>query len=495
MSSRYPITKVQDYCFKPLKLMSGGEYIYVPCGKCNGCKLHKANSWSLRVANEIENNPYSLFVTYTYSNEYLPLLKFLRSGDKSLLVPELTYRFAGFDKDGKKILKLREDDISIEVNGDESNIPVTKLNGDYVPYASKRDIQLYFKLLRKDIENEISNSRLPASSSFRYFLVSEYGETFYRPHYHAIIFPSDSQTADFLQSCGLYKNWQMCNCSLFQRHCVYCTSSTAGYLTQYINSSSNLPRIYRESEIKPFRLSSKNPAIGFCNYKKAQVLENVSRGVIEYVKPVPKIGRNYIFCYSAIYTDTLFPKCYGFSRLSYSRLLWIYGLLFRESRRPLVDVKRVASRLRETLNPLDYRATKKCYDVCEELGCPPFHYLYLLDMLYYKRQMFVLKNWYLWQEKVGFSLKLINTYVNWKDYVTSFKSNSLSSLSLKTFAYLCTALNIDAYSEFDLLVSEYDKRIYMQEVDDIIKNMTKMPKFNENYNFSPNSIVTINNEL
>ena len=54
--------------------MDENKDIIVPCGKCDGCRLHKANEWMLRVANEIESSTYSIFFTLTYSNKYLPCL-------------------------------------------------------------------------------------------------------------------------------------------------------------------------------------------------------------------------------------------------------------------------------------------------------------------------------------------------------------------------------------------------------------------------------------
>ena len=50
MASRYPETRVLDYCMSPVRLVVDNEVIYVPCGKCDGCRLHKANEWSMRLS-------------------------------------------------------------------------------------------------------------------------------------------------------------------------------------------------------------------------------------------------------------------------------------------------------------------------------------------------------------------------------------------------------------------------------------------------------------
>lgn len=94
----------------------------VPCGRCVNCRKKRINDWAVRLV--LENTFYkdSCFVTLTYSNENLPL-------DASL---------------------------------------------------NKRDIQLFFKRLRKQLDKK--------NIKIRYFLAGEYGDKFGRPHYHAIIF-------------------------------------------------------------------------------------------------------------------------------------------------------------------------------------------------------------------------------------------------------------------------------------------------------------------
>ena len=74
MASRFPSTKVATYCFNPVHVVDNDKDLLVPCGKCDGCLLHKANEWSMRLVNEIESNTFSIFFTLTYDNYYLPKL-------------------------------------------------------------------------------------------------------------------------------------------------------------------------------------------------------------------------------------------------------------------------------------------------------------------------------------------------------------------------------------------------------------------------------------
>ena len=74
MRSRYPTTKVSSYCYHPIHVVDDTKDIYVPCGKCDGCRLHKANEWSQRLGMDMESNPNSIFFSLTWNNKYLPKL-------------------------------------------------------------------------------------------------------------------------------------------------------------------------------------------------------------------------------------------------------------------------------------------------------------------------------------------------------------------------------------------------------------------------------------
>ena len=74
MASRYAETKVVDYCYHPIRVRKDGVDIVVPCQKCDGCLLHKANEWSMRCGMEIEASPATIFGSLTYSNKYYPKL-------------------------------------------------------------------------------------------------------------------------------------------------------------------------------------------------------------------------------------------------------------------------------------------------------------------------------------------------------------------------------------------------------------------------------------
>lgn len=116
---------------KRLNPYSGVEhdvYEYVSCRKCEECVSIRKSQWCFRALVETEHSFSSDFVTLTYNDDFLPL-------DQSVSV---------------------------------------------------RDCQLFFKRVRNNIRLWYPSFDIK-EYPLRYFLVSEYGGKFGRPHYHLIL--------------------------------------------------------------------------------------------------------------------------------------------------------------------------------------------------------------------------------------------------------------------------------------------------------------------
>lgn len=109
-----------------------GESMRVRCGKCLPCRNSRAGSWTIRLIEQEKCSNDNKFVTLTLDEEHI------------------TYA----------------------------------LNH---PTLNKRDLQLFFKRLRKKYPEE----------KFKYYAVGEYGSNTKRPHYHMIIFRNKSGKTDF----------------------------------------------------------------------------------------------------------------------------------------------------------------------------------------------------------------------------------------------------------------------------------------------------------
>lgn len=109
------------------------DYIDVPCGKCIGCRLAYSRDWANRCMLEAKEHEHNYFITLTYDDEHLPISHYID-----------------------------------ENTGELCSIPTLR----------KRDLTLFYKRLRKRLGYD----------GIRYFSCGEYGDTTYRPHYHAIMF-------------------------------------------------------------------------------------------------------------------------------------------------------------------------------------------------------------------------------------------------------------------------------------------------------------------
>lgn len=123
-----------DNCFKsPNVKRYVTDFVEIPCGKCIGCRLEYSRQWANRMLLELEYHDSAYFVTLTYNDNHVPRNYYsdLHTGEA---LQSLT--------------------------------------------LSKRDVQLFFKRLRKAFPDD----------RIRFYLAGEYGSDTFRPHYHAIIF-------------------------------------------------------------------------------------------------------------------------------------------------------------------------------------------------------------------------------------------------------------------------------------------------------------------
>lgn len=114
------------------------EFIEIPCGKCTACRLENAKQWTDRCLAELKYNSSAYFLTLTYDNNHIK-------------------RVHSIDEYGELIERGT---------------------------LYKKDFQLFMKRLRKEY-SKYSDNKL------RFFAAGEYGDSTWRPHYHAIIFGLD----------------------------------------------------------------------------------------------------------------------------------------------------------------------------------------------------------------------------------------------------------------------------------------------------------------
>ena len=175
-------------CDTPFYVMpkAGTEKVPVPCGRCPVCKRKRASSWAFRLRQHERRCP-AHFVTFTYDTDHVPI----------------------------------------------SNNGFMTLN--------KRDVQLYFKRLRKLCGKSVS---------IKYYLVGEYGGKTHRPHYHAIIF-GVSDTEDY------FRAWHIDGSPIGTVHVGGVSAASVAYTLKYISKPPS-PIFHRNDDrIREFSLMSK----------------------------------------------------------------------------------------------------------------------------------------------------------------------------------------------------------------------------------------------
>jgi len=154
-----------NLCLKPVFVEKAG--FWANCGHCPYCRLVRRQEWQTRLTHEFNTQSCrALFVTLTYKDEFLP-------ENRSL---------------------------------------------------SKRDLQLFFKRLRKALGDR----------KIKYYAAGEYCPSTLRPHYHAIIFGVDNKDID-----TVFKAWGMCDSAHFKAEVPQskkCFGYTAGYSSKKLGA-------------------------------------------------------------------------------------------------------------------------------------------------------------------------------------------------------------------------------------------------------------------
>lgn len=167
---------------------------YVPCGQCIACRLNYGKFWSIRLMDELRYHDSACFATLTYDKEHLDEL--------------------------------------LEEN-------------EYHLTLVKSDLQKFFKRLRKE-------------RKVRFFATGEYGDSFGRPHFHAIIFGVAPNESDLIE-----KHWQKGFVKLGT-----VTEDSCAYVCKYMTKKIKGAEAVREWKEKnpgieqEFVLMSRRPGIG-----------------------------------------------------------------------------------------------------------------------------------------------------------------------------------------------------------------------------------------
>lgn len=299
------LLKVADHCQHRSFITNRytGQRIAVDCGQCDYCIHKRAQKASMRVKTAGSAFSYSYFVTLTYDNEHIPLMKcdvlhseyedaLSLSGDKvfgyehhshipvseyqpldsSLLYHIFFTQVQGtvpFDREIKEYVPVKDNwFLSMDAirsfiqktqSVDNSVYPAAEKYGlgNLIPFLNYVDVQNYIKRLRKHLKTSLGSYE-----SLHFYAVGEYGPVHFRPHYHILLFTNSEQVSKVLRQCH-NKSWKLGR-SDFQ----IARGGAASYVASYINSFSSAPLLYRSCRaFKPRQRAS----LGF--FEKGEVFE------------------------------------------------------------------------------------------------------------------------------------------------------------------------------------------------------------------------------
>lgn len=171
-------------CINPFTLSEEKGGHQVPCGKCETCRARQVSSWSFRLMQHYKKCSSAYFLTFTYDTQHVPITP---HGYMSLC---------------------------------------------------KRDIQLFFKRLRKAHNGS-------GKTQIKYYAVGEYGSHTKRPHYHVILFNSH---IDKIQPA-----WK-----LGAIHYGTVNEASCGYTLKYMFKKGQIPAHKNDDRIVEFALMSKD---------------------------------------------------------------------------------------------------------------------------------------------------------------------------------------------------------------------------------------------
>lgn len=213
--------------YSPGLLQNYPDAIKIPCGKCRGCRAQKARAWADRMVLELDHSPKAIFLTLTYNDEHVP---------------------CRFDQStGQAVLSL-----------------------------NKRDLQLFFKRLRKFSAEkvDVDGKKDFISKEIRYYACGEYGSRTHRPHYHAILYGLDLEDFPDRKLHGVNELGNQFFISDILQNDIwkngYCYMSdvswnTCAYVARYVKKKDMglVTDEYVDRVLEPeFSVSSRNPGIG-----------------------------------------------------------------------------------------------------------------------------------------------------------------------------------------------------------------------------------------
>lgn len=302
-----------------------GRRIAVDCGQCDYCIHKRAKKASMRVKTAGSAFKYCYFVTLTYDNAHIPLMKcevlhseyedvLSISGDKVLgyerhsYIPVSEYQpedssslrhifftqvqgTVPFDREIKEYVPVKDDwFLSMDAirsfvkktqSVDNSVYPVAEQYGlnNLIPFLNYVDVQNYIKRLRRHLGKY-------TDEKISFYAVGEYGPVHFRPHFHLLLFFNSKEVSNVIRECHV-KSWKL------GRSDIQCSNGgCASYVASYVNSLASAPSLYRSC--RAFKSRSR-ASLGF--FEKGETFDEGEDVYAQIEQKIDSVinGREYNF--------------------------------------------------------------------------------------------------------------------------------------------------------------------------------------------------------
>lgn len=306
------------------------QWLYVNCGCCDACLQEKANLRATRIRNHAQSTgQIGVFVTLTYSNDFVPYIRKseIEFGkdinvyrDYDVRRVNLKRTTCGFDTVLRKSANIDPiDTCSLAFHSENAlkryslapvsmrNLPsLRKADPDKVGIALYSDFQKFYKRLHINYER---NYKRKLDTSF--YACTEYGETYRRPHIHAVMFCKPEEFQQF-RSC-ICSSWSYDDNVLD----VQIARNCASYVASYVNCGSDFPRLLKEF-FRPRCAYSRNFGLDSRAFTLEAILSKIKQGDLRYTctRILDGILEPALLPIPYYVLHRYFPKCKGYSRLS-----------------------------------------------------------------------------------------------------------------------------------------------------------------------------------
>ena len=235
------------------------ESVVVPCGTCPSCVLRSSGIQTNLLTTYSAQFRFVYFVTLTYAPRFLPTLAVSvvetctdDVADVSV-VPHIndldardpnTYLFGFRSVPRSASIRLKSSTVERTFKDPEVKFTYPMKSKDLlsilekikhpvpnrIPYVCNRDLDLFLKRLRSYYPDE----------KLRYYAVSEYGPTSFRPHWHLLLFSNSERFSQTVCE-NVPKAWSYGRCDVSLSR-----GFAAPYVASYVNSFVALPDFYTQ---------------------------------------------------------------------------------------------------------------------------------------------------------------------------------------------------------------------------------------------------------